>query len=88
METEIWSFPVVSTCAPETPSPFTRRFKMLTVSLRSDCETCFPSAVYTTDTPPARSSPNRGDHLAPNTAANEPSEITTTTSTLIHKLRR
>ena len=45
METEIWFFPVVCTCAPETPSPLTRRFKMLTVSLRSAWVTCWPSAV-------------------------------------------
>ena len=88
METEIWFFPVVCTCAPDTPRPLTRRFKMLTVSSRSACETCCPSAVYTTDTPPARSSPKRGDHLAANTAANEPSAIATTTSTLIQRLRR
>ena len=45
METEIWFFPVVSTCAPDTPSPLTRRFRMLTVSSRSAWETFFPWAV-------------------------------------------
>ena len=35
METEIWFFPVVCTSAPDTPSPLTRRFRMLTVSFRS-----------------------------------------------------
>ncbi len=45
METEIWFFPVVCTCAPDTPSPFTRRFRMSTVSLRSAWLTWGPSAV-------------------------------------------
>ena len=45
METEIWFFPVVCTSAPDTPSPSTRRFKMLTVSFRSAWVTCCPWAV-------------------------------------------
>ena len=38
IETEIWFVPVVWTCAPDTPSPLTRRFKMSTVSFRSACD--------------------------------------------------
>ena len=45
METEIWFFPVVCTCAPDTPRPSTRRFKMLTVSFRSAWRHVVPSAV-------------------------------------------
>ncbi len=45
MDTEIWFLPDVWTSAPETPSPLTRRFKMLTVSSRSAWDTLFPSAV-------------------------------------------
>src|ERR1700722_19399699 len=88
METEIWFFPVVCTSAPDTPRPFTRRLRMLTVSLRSAWLMLWPSAVYTTATPPARSRPRRGDHLAAKPAPKEPMEIATTTSTLISRLRR
>jgi len=35
MDTEIWSFPEVLTWAPDTPRPFTRLFRMATVSASS-----------------------------------------------------
>ncbi len=36
IDTEISLFPVVLTCAPDTPSPLTRLLRMFTVSCSSD----------------------------------------------------
>src|SRR3984957_9736777 len=78
--------PVVLTSAPETPSPFTRLFRMLTVSARSDAET-WCSVWYTTESPPARARPRRGVHLASTTPTNDPKEMNTTAKMLAKSLR-
>src|ERR1700722_4883238 len=81
IDTEIWLLPDVDTSAPDTPSPLTRLLRMITASSSSDLGTLW-AVWYTTASPPARSRPRRGDHLAEKTAAKDPSEIATTASTL------
>ena len=78
IDTEIWFFPVVCTWAPDTPRPFTRRLRMLTVSSRSDWGTLALGLVHDRDptgqVKPESGSPLGGEHGSERTERNDHDE--------------